>query len=129
MTSDPQNKLSRREREIMEIIYRLGQATANEVRDQLPDPPGYSTVRTHLSILEQKGHLSHQQDGPRYLFRPTVSREQIRNSALQNLLRNFFEDSREQLISALLDKRTAKLSDQELENLTLLIEEAKKKGQ
>ncbi|MCP4545065.1 MAG: BlaI/MecI/CopY family transcriptional regulator [bacterium] len=128
MSNNPLEQLSRRERQIMDIVYRLGQATVNAVLAELPDPPSYSSVRTHLTILEQKGHLIHEVDGPRYQYKPTVSRKNVRNSALQHLLRNFFDDSREKLVSALLDNQAAKLSDEELDNLSQLIADIKKRG-
>jgi predicted transcriptional regulator len=120
--------LSRRERQIMDILYRLGQATAAEVRESLPDPPSYSAVRAHLRILEEKGHVRHEADGPRYVFAPTVPRETARRSALRGLLRNFFEGSREEMVATLLDVSAKDLSDEELERLAILIEQARKEG-
>ncbi len=125
--SSPQN-LSRRERQIMDIIYRRGKATAVHVRADLPDPPSYSAVRAMLRILEEKGHLRHEQQGPRYLFRPTVARDRARQSALRQLVSTFFEGSTEQAVAALLDLSAAKLSDADLDRLTGLIEQARKKG-
>ncbi len=125
--SSPQN-LSRRERQIMDIIYRRGKATAADVRADLPDPPSYSAVRAMLRILEEKGHLRHEQQGPRYLFRPTVARDRARQSALKQLVSTFFEGSTEQAVAALLDLSAAKLSDAELDRLTGLIEQARKEG-
>ena len=125
--SSPQN-LSRRERQIMDIIYRRGKATAADVRADLPDPPSYSAVRAMLRILEEKGHLRHEQQGPRYLFRPTVARDRARQSALKQLLSTFFEGSTEQAVAALLDLSAAQLSDAELDRLTGLIEQARKEG-
>jgi len=128
MSKDLQGQLSRRERQIMEIVYRLGRASAKEVHAELENAPSYSTVRTHLSILEQKGFLRHEQDGPRYLYQPTLARSQVRRTALSSLLRNFFDGSREQLVTALLDDQSAGLSSQELDNLSSLIEQVRKKG-
>ena len=125
--SSPQN-LSRRERQIMDIIYRRGKATAADVRADLPDPPSYSAVRAMLRILEEKGHLRHEQQGPRYLFRPTVARDRARQSALKQLVSTFFEGSTEQAVAALLDLSAAKLSDAELDRLKGLIEQARKEG-
>jgi predicted transcriptional regulator len=119
---------SRRERQIMDIVYRQGQATAADVREALPDPPSYSAVRAMLRVLEEKGYLRHEQQGPRYLFLPTLSREKARRSALKQVVQTFFDGSTEQAVSALLDYSTSKLSDEELDRLAHLIEQARKEG-
>jgi predicted transcriptional regulator len=118
--------LSRRERQIMDVIYTRGQATAAEVVDALPDPPSYSAVRALLRILEEKGHLRHQQDGPRYVYLPVVPRERARRSALRNLVRTFFDGSVAQAAAALIDQ--SKLSNAEFDRLRELIEKARKEG-
>lgn len=128
MAPDPHAKLSRRERQIMQIIYRLGRATAQEIRENLDDPPSYSAVRAHLRILEEKKHLRHRHDGPRYVFMPTVSRERARRSALKGLVRNFFDGSYEEMIAALLEDSDSELSDAELKRLSRMIEQARKEG-
>jgi predicted transcriptional regulator len=120
--------LSRRERQIMNAIYRLGRATAQEVLENLPDPPSYSSVRALLRVLEEKGHVRHEQDGPRYVYRSTVSREVARRSALRQLLGTFFDGSAEQAVAALLDLSARDLSDEELDRLAALIERAKEEG-
>ena len=120
--------LSRRERQIMDIIYRLEQATAAEVMERLPDPPSYSAVRAMLRILEEKGHLSHAQDGPRYVYAPTVAPEQASRSALRHVMRTFFDGSPAQAMAALLDEAAAELSPEELERLSSLIDEARAEG-
>ena len=120
--------LSRRERQIMEVIYREGEATAAEVLNELPDAPSYSAVRALLRILEDKGHLRHRQDGPRYVFSPTVPRERARVSALKQMLQTFFDDSTEQAVAALLDMSSSDLSDEELNRLSRMIEQARKEG-
>src|SRR5262245_61859893 len=127
MTKEPNTKLSRREREIMDVIYRAGRATAAEVPDQLADPPSDSAVRALLRVLEDKGHLRHEEDGPRYVFVPTVPRERARQSALRQVLHTFFDGSTEQAVAALLDMR-AKLSDAEFDRLSRLIADARKEG-
>jgi predicted transcriptional regulator len=119
-------QLSRRERQIMDVIYARGQATAAEVTAALPDPPSYSAVRALLRILEQKGHLRHQEDGPRYVFLPTVSRDRARRSALRNLVKTFFDGSPAQAAAALIDQ--AELSDEDVARLAALIDKAKKEG-
>ena len=120
--------LSRRERQIMDILYRLERATAAEVRENLVDPPSYSAVRSHLRILEEKGHVTHAQDGPRYVFSPTVPRDTAARSALHGVLENFFDNSREQVVATLLDLDTRKLSADELDRLADLIDRARKEG-
>ena len=128
MATRSHDQLSRRERQIMDIVYRLGEATAQQVRTQLADPPSYSAVRAHLRILEDKGHLRHKQAGPRYLYRPVVSREKASRSALASLLHNFYGGSRERLVAALLEERDGALSDGELDNLSELVDRARKDG-
>ena len=120
--------LSRRERQAMDVVYRLGRATAAEIRAGMPDPPGYSAVRAMLRVLGQKGHLKHAQDGPRYVYRPTVPREKARRSALKRLLRTFFDGSAEQVVAALVDGAGAKLSVDELDRIARLIERARAEG-
>ena len=128
MAKNPHNKLSRRERQTMEIVYRLGEATVNDVLAHLEDPPGYSAMRACMRVLEEKGHLTHRQDGPRYVYMPTVSLKQARKSALQGILRNFFNNSYEQIIASLLGDPDSPPSDEELQNLARMIEQARKEG-
>lgn len=120
--------LSRRERQIVDALFRLGRASAAEVRSELPDPPSYSAVRALLRILEEKGHVRHEQDGPRYVYMPTVARDNAKRSAMRHLVQTFFEGSTSQAISALLDSSSSKLSDAELERLSQILEEARKRG-
>ena len=128
MNTTTHQDLSRRERQILDILYQQGQATAADVQNALPEPPSYSAVRALLRILEEKGHVQHQQDGPRYIYLPTIARENAKRSALRHMLRTFFDDSAEQAISALLDDSSAKLSPAELDRLARLIEDARKSG-
>lgn len=128
MTRRPHRDLSRRERQIMDILYAQARATAAEVQSSLPDPPSYSAVRAMLRILEDKGHVRHEQDGPRYVYRPTVPRDNAKRSALRHLLQTFFDGSREQAISALLDDSSSNLSDTELDRLAQLIDKARRNG-
>jgi predicted transcriptional regulator len=121
-------RLSRRERQIMDLLYQLGEATAAEVQERLPDPPSYSAVRAMLRILEEKGHVGHTEDGPRYVFAPVVARDTARKSAVSHLLRTFFDGSVEQAMTALLDATDRKLSSAEVERLAALIEQRKKEG-
>jgi predicted transcriptional regulator len=122
------DRLSRRERQIMELIYAAGQATATEVLERLPDPPSYSTVRALLRILETKGHLRHIVDGTRYVFLPTVAPERARRSAMQSLLQTFFEGSPEKAVAALLDVSRSELSEEDLDRISRLIENAREEG-
>lgn len=121
-------QLSRRERQIMDIIYRLGEATAAEVMENLPDPPSYSAVRALLRILEEKNHLRHHQQGPRYVYAPTVPVDKAKQSALKHVLSTFFEGSVTQAVAALLDLSRDDLSDAELERLAHLIDQAQEEG-
>ena len=120
--------LSRREREIMDILYRNGALSANDVVARLKDQPSNSAVRTILRILETKGHVKREEDGMRYLYMPTVSREKARRSALDHLLATFFDDSPETVVSTLLDGKASKLSTEQLDTLADLIERARKEG-
>jgi len=120
--------LSRRERQIMDSIYRRGKATAAEVMSDLPEAPSYSAVRTMLRLLEEKGHLRHEQDGPRYVYVPTVARENARVNALRHLVSTFFNGSAEQAMAALLEISDSDLSDEQLARLQQMIEEARSEG-
>ena len=120
-------QLSRRERQIMDVIYRRGRATAAEVLEDLPDPPSYSAVRALLRLLEEKGHVRHERDGPRYVFLPTVNRERARRTALKHVVRTFFDGSATDAVAALLESDST-LSDSELDRLSSMIQEARKEG-
>jgi predicted transcriptional regulator len=122
------SELSRRERQIMDFLYRHGRATAADVQANLPDPPSYSAVRAMLRVLEEKGHVRHEQDGPRYVYLPRVARDRAKRSALRHVVRTFFDGSREQLVAALLDDRSTQLSDGELDRLARLIDRARQEG-
>jgi predicted transcriptional regulator len=122
------NTLSRRERQIMDILYRRGSATAAEVQRYLPEAPSYSAVRALLRILEDKGHLKHAYDGPRYVYTPIVSRPVAQKSALRQLVKTFFDGSTSNAVAALLDMSGDDLSENELERLSKLVEQAKREG-
>jgi predicted transcriptional regulator len=122
------DQLSRRERQIMDIVYRAGRASANDVLDQMHDPPSYSAVRALLRILEEKGLLRHEMSGTRYMYLPTVAPERARQSALRKVLDTFFDGSTERAVAALLELSRDGLSDQEAQRLSLLIDEARKEG-
>src|SRR5947199_1029613 len=126
MKKDGHRNLSRRERQIMDILYQRGRATANEIMAALPDPPTYSAVRAKLRVLEEKGHVRHEEESLRYVYLPTVARETARRSALRHLVTTFFEGSVEQAVAALLDVSAANLDQHELDRIANLVEEAKK---
>ena len=112
----------------MDIVYRHGQVTVAEVLNELPDPPGYSAVRALLRILEQKGHVRHAQDGPRYVFRATVPRNQAQRSALSRVVQTFFDGSTEDAVVALIDMSHTRLSKNDLARLSRRIKDARKEG-
>ena len=126
--SSEQANLSRRERQIIDVIYAKGEATAAEVQEALNDPPSYSAVRALLRILEEKGHVKHRQDGPRYVFMPTQPREQASRSALQRVVQTFFEGSLTDAVAALVDAESGKLSAEELKRLEAIVKAAKSKA-
>src|SRR5437762_2745598 len=120
--------LSRRERQIMDVLYRKGSATAAEVLDTMPQPPSYSAVRALLRILEQKGHINHEERDGKYVFMPTVHREKAKRSAIRHLVETFFQGSPQEAVAALLDASSSKLSDSDLDRLQQLIDKARKGG-
>lgn len=120
--------LTRREREIMDILHRRGRATAHEVLDELADPPSYSAVRTFLRLLEERGHVRHEQDGPRYVYTPTVARRDAQRSAIAHLVETFFDGSVEEAVATLVEASKPKLSKDELARIAALIAKAKKEG-
>lgn len=123
-----QHRLSRRERQIMDVLYRRGRATAAEVHQEIPDPPGYSAVRAMLRVLEEKKHIRHEEKDLRYVFIPVVPRDKARQSAVRHLLDTFFDGSPEQAVATLLDVSADDLSLDDLNRLTALIEKARQEG-
>ena len=123
-----QTGFSRRERQIMDVIYRKGSATAAEVQDELPDAPGYSTVRTLLGVLERKGHLSHERKGHHYVYSPTVEMSKASSSAIEHVMETFFGGSAAKLVSAVLDMSEADIGAGEYRDILHKIEEARKEG-
>ncbi len=121
-------KLSRREREILEILYQRGKSTAAEVREAMADPPSYSAVRALLRVLEEKGHVRHQAEQLRYVYLPVVSRNKAKRSEVKRLLDTFFEGSPEQVVAALLDVSSTRLTHDELDRIAALIDQARKEG-
>lgn len=128
MTAEAQRHLSRRERQIMEIVYQCGRATVADVQRHIPDSPSYSAVRALMRILEHKGHLRHVRDGRRYLYEAVVTPEKARGAALRGLLRTFFGGSQSKLVAALLEDEGARPSDQELALMHRLIRKAREEG-
>ncbi|MBI4885919.1 MAG: BlaI/MecI/CopY family transcriptional regulator [Acidobacteria bacterium] len=120
--------LSRRERQIMDILYRRGRATAGEVMEDLPGEPSSSTVRTQLRVLEAKGHVRHEEEGLRYVYIPAVPRHAARKSAVRHLVETFFDGSAEKAVAALLGGEAARLSDEELDRIAALLHRARKEG-
>ena len=116
--------LSRRETQIMDVIFQLGEATAADIVERLPDPPSYSSIRALLVILEEKGHLTHHKEGARYIYNPTLSADKAKQSALSHLVKTFFSGSPQQVVATLLS--TNDLSPEDLDELAKLIEEARK---
>ena len=121
-------KLSRRERQIVDILYQRGKASAADVREAMPDAPSYSAVRAMLRVLEEKGHVKHQAEGLKYVYVPTIGREKAKRSAVKHLLDTFFSDSPEQIVAALLDVSSTRLTPEELDRMAQMIENAKREG-
>ncbi len=128
MTPAKIQDFSRRERQIMDVIYRLGEATAAEVMRQIPEPPGYSTVRTLLGVLERKGHLQHQRRGHHYVYSPTTPVEKASNSMLEHVMETFFDGSASRIVSAVLDISDTQMSTREYDEILAIVKTAKKEG-
>jgi predicted transcriptional regulator len=125
---DVRTALSRRERQIMDVLYRRRRATVAEVMEDMLDPPSYSAVRATLRILEDKGHVSHTEDGPRYVYAPSVERERARSAALDHLVDTFFDGSAEDALAALLRRSDMELSEEQIERLAREIRKAGREG-
>lgn len=121
----PLSALTRRERHIMDILFRLGRATAEDVMHEMPGDPSYSTVRTQLRVLEEKGHVRHEEHGRRFVYMPAVARSTARRSALRHVVDTFFDGSVEKVVAALLGGDASKLSDDELDRIAQLVKAAK----
>ena len=128
MVLKEQQKLSRRERQIMDVFYRLGRATAAEILENIPDPPGYSAVRAMLRVLEEKKHIRHEEKDLRYVFLPLIPRDKARRSAVRHMLDTFCEGSPEQAVATLLDVSGRSLSADDFDRLAALIEKARQEG-
>jgi BlaI family transcriptional regulator, penicillinase repressor len=128
MTHEKHMQLGRRERQIMDVVYRRARASVSEVRSDLPDPPSYSAVRAMLGLLEDKGYLRHRQQGLKYVYIPAEDTSKVRNSALEHMVRTFFGGSPERAVAALLEMRDTKLSAKEKQYLSHLIKKAEQEG-
>ena len=128
MLLNRQQGLSRRERQIMDILYRAGKASASDVLNAMPDPPSYSAVRAMLRVLEEKGHVKHQEEGLKYVYAPVVARDKAKRSAVKHVMETFFNGSAEQTVAALLDISSTRLTRDELDRMAEMIEKAKKEG-
>ena len=128
MLLNRQQGLSRRERQNMDILYRSGKASASDVLNAMPDPPSYSAVRAMLRVLEEKGHVKHQEEGLKYVYAPVVARDKAKRSAVKHVMETFFNGSAEQIVAALLDVSSTRLTRDELDRMAEMIEKAKKEG-
>jgi predicted transcriptional regulator len=128
MNGISESDLSRRERQIMDAVYRLGRATAQQIRESIPSPPTYAAVRRMVAILEEKGYLRHDEEGARYVYYPTVDRERAGSSALRHVTRTFFDGSPAQAVAALLDASASELTDDEIARLGELVDKVRKEG-
>jgi predicted transcriptional regulator len=126
--AEQREALSRREREVMDVLYRRGEATVSEVMEELVDPPSYSAVRSIFRVLESKGHIGHREDGPRYVYAPVVNRERARSAALDHVVNTFFGGSAERAVAALLRRSDLGLSETQLRKLAQEIQQAREEG-
>ena len=128
MANEELNDLSRRERQIMDLLYERERASVQEVMEGIADPPSYSAVRAMLRTLEEKGRVTHVEDGRAYIYQPTIRKDAARQSALSHLLKTFFDGSTENAVAALLDLKGPRLSQAELDRVSVLVDQAKKEG-
>jgi predicted transcriptional regulator len=128
MKPTPLLNLSRRERQIMDVVYARGQVTVAEVLEDLPDPPGYSAVRAMLGKLERKQYLRHEEHGPRYVYVPTLPREEVQETALERMMNTFFDGSPSKAVAAILDLSATDLTDAEIDEMAKLVEQARGRG-
>jgi len=120
--------LSRRERQIMDILYQSGKASASDVQKAMPDPPSYSAVRAMLRTLEEKGHIRHEADGLKFIYMPVENKDKVKRSTIRHMMRTFFGDSPEQVVAALLDGSAKKLTEEELNRMAEMIEKARRES-
>jgi predicted transcriptional regulator len=125
---DAHNDLSRRERQIMDALYRLDRASASEIRDAIPDPPSNTAVRTLLTILQEKGHVRFDRDGAKYVYEPVVSREEVARDTMDRVVKNFFGGSIERVVATLVNSQETDLTEEQIDSLKSIIESARKQG-
>lgn len=125
---DPHGDLSRRERQIMDVLYRLGQAPASDIRDAMPDPPSNTAVRTMLTILQDKGHVQFVRQGAKYIYMPVVPRDEVAKETIDRVVKNFFGGSIERVVSTLLNSQETDLTDEQVDRLKAIIENARREG-
>jgi predicted transcriptional regulator len=123
-----EGEFSRRERQIMDALYGLGRGSAADIREALPDPPSYTAVRTMLTILHEKGHVKFESDGTRYIYEPAVPREDVARSAIERILRTFFDNSVEKVVQTLVDREETRVDSEQLDRLARIIEQARREG-
>ena len=128
MKPGPETELSRRERQILDVLYRLGKASAAEIREALSNPPTYTAVRTHLANLQEKGQVEVESDGVRYIYEPTVPRQEMAATMIDNVMKNFFENKIELVVTTLINREESQISQDQLDRLARIIEEARKAG-
>ncbi len=129
MKKDQSSDLSRRERQIMDAVYRLGRATAAEIRGAMDNPPTYTAIRTLLGILHEKGHVRYDSDGTRYVYEPVIPKAEMGKTAIDGVLATFFDGSIERVVATLLDREESQVTQEQLDRLAALIDEARKEGQ
>jgi BlaI family transcriptional regulator, penicillinase repressor len=125
---EKQHPLSRRERQIMDVLIAQGRASASDIQSLIPDPPGYSAIRATLRVMEEKGYIRHEQNGPAYVYAPKIAPERAKRSALKHILNTFFAGSAERMVAALLDVSSGNLDPSELDRIAALVEEARREG-
>jgi predicted transcriptional regulator len=125
---EKQHTLSRRERQIMDVLIARGRASASDIQSLIPDPPGYSAIRATLRVMEEKGYVRHEQNGPAYVYAPKIAPERAKRSAVKHILNTFFAGSAERMVAALLDVSSGNLDPSELDGIAALVEEARKEG-
>ena len=123
-----ENELSKRERQLLDALYRLGKASAADIREAVEDPPTYTAVRTHLSNLEEKGYVRFESDGTRYIYEPVVPREQMAQTVIGNVFETFFDSRLELVVSTLLTREESKIDKEQLDRLAEIVEKARKEG-
>ena len=121
--------LSKRERQILDVLYELGTASAADIHAAIPNPPTYTAIRTHLTNLEEKGQVRFEKDGARYIYQPTVPKDEVARSMMDNLVKTFFENNLELVVASLIDREESQISEEQLDRLAAIIDQARKAGQ